>query len=225
MTVRSATGESQMTSFPAGLHLARLSDQPGSSHDAARTFCLDVIKEFYDFDYRADWHADLDSLRRPAVENHYSSLNRGAFWTLSRPDGTLLATAGIRHLGWKPLIVKAFAERYPDGESIASLWRVYVRKDERGRGLGTSLNLLAEREAASLGFTHMYLHASSDAAATLGFWRSTGYAEIGAFGDSIHFDKRLEPSPVGAGARRPLGAPKAFENGDLRSRTTAGDQT
>lgn len=216
-----------MIAFPDGLELARLSDDPGSPHDAARAFCLDVIKEFYGFDYRPDWHADLDSLSRPAAENHYSSINRGAFWTLSGTDGSLLATAGIRHLGWKPLIVKAFDARYPDGESIASLWRVYVRKDERGRGLGRSLTALAEREAERLGFTHMYLHASSDAAATLGFWRSAGYAEIGEFGDSIHFDKRLEPprEPVGADGRRHLGGRKETESRDRRSRNAAGDQT
>lgn len=212
-----------MTSFPAGHQLTRLSDDPGSAHEAARGFCLDVIKEFYGFDYRPDWHADLDSLRRPAAENHYSALNRGAFWTLSGADGTLVATAAIRHLGWKPLIVKAFDARYPDGESIASLWRVYVRKSERGRGLGTSLTALAEREAERLGFTHMYLHASSGATATLGFWRSVGYAEIGAFGESIHFDKRLEPAPVGADDRRPLGARN--ENVERRQRTASGDQT
>jgi hypothetical protein len=37
----------------------------------------------------------------------------------------------------------------------------------------------------------MYLHASSDAPATLGFWRASGYCDIGEFGDSIHFDKQL----------------------------------
>ena len=84
---------------PHGLSLARLEDTPSTAHDAARRFCLETIKEFYGFDYRRDWHVDLDSLLLPAVENHYSGLHRGAFWTLRDASGTLLATAGMRHLG------------------------------------------------------------------------------------------------------------------------------
>ncbi len=180
-----------MIEAPRDLTLALLPDSPGESHVAARAFCLDVIKEFYGFDYRQDWHVDLDSLLLPAPQNHCSASNRGAFWTLSDADGALVATAGIRRLGWKPLLVSAFAERYPEPEAVSSLWRVYVRADQRGRGIGGWLNGLCEREAAALGFTDMYLHATSDAAATLGFWRASGYAEIGNFGESVHFSKSL----------------------------------
>lgn len=184
---------------PQGLSLALLNDEPGPMHTAARQFCLDVIKEFYGFDYRPDWHADIDSLLLPAAGNHYSSLNRGAFWVLLDSQGNIRATAGIRHLGWKPAILAAFAHRYGDGRDVASLWRVYVRKEHRGQGLGNWLNALSEREAMRLGFARMYLHASSDAAATLGFWRARGYENIGEFGDSIHFDKLLENSATTKG--------------------------
>ena len=85
----------------------------------------------------------------------------------------------------------AFADRYAEPEAVSSLWRVYVRADQRGRRIGGWLNALCEREAAQMGFTDMYLHAASDAAATIGFWRSSGYAEIGAFGESVHFSKSL----------------------------------
>lgn len=179
---------------PDHLTLALLSNKPGPEHRAARQFCLDVIKEFYGFDYRQDWHADLDSLLLSAVENHYSAINRGAFWTLSEPGGDLVATAAIRHLGWKPNLVTAFAERYPNPKNVASLWRLYVRKDARGKRLGTWLNDLSEREAARLGYASMYLHATSDAAATIGFWTAKGYERIGEFGESIHFGKPLRRS-------------------------------
>lgn len=120
-----------MIEAPPALTLALLPDSPGEAHVAARAFCLDAIKEFYDFDYRPDWHADLDSLLLPAPQNHYSASNRGAFCDA---DGSLVATAGIRRLGWKPQLVTAFAERCPEPEAVSSLWRVYVRADQRGCG-------------------------------------------------------------------------------------------
>ena len=97
-------------------------------------------------------------------------------------------------IGWKPAIAAAFADRYGDGRDVSSLWRVYVLKEQRGQGLGSWLNALSEREAARRGFAIMYLHATSNALATLGFWRASGYKFIGEFGDSIHFDKPLDTS-------------------------------
>ncbi len=176
---------------PHGLALTRLGEVPGVEHAAARTFCLETIKEFYGFDYRPDWHADLDSLLLPAEGNHYSAHHRGAFWTLRAPGGEILATGGIRHLGWKPNIPPMVPGRYPRPEDVTSLWRVYVRKDQRGRGLGRWLTALCEDEAIRLGFDRMYLHATADAAATIAFWNAMGYADIGTIDDSTHFDKAL----------------------------------
>jgi GNAT superfamily N-acetyltransferase len=149
-----------------------LSEQPAAGHAEARRFCLNTILEFYGVDYRRDGHVDLDSLLLPAEQNHYSRQNRGAFWTLRDAAGAIVGTAGIRHLAWKPNLPAMFPDRYPSGEDVASLWRVYVRKDWRGRGLGRWLTALSEDSAARLGFATMYLHASSDAPATLAFWQA-----------------------------------------------------
>jgi GNAT superfamily N-acetyltransferase len=176
---------------PAGLRLVRLGDDPSAGHAEARAFCLDTIREFYGFDYRVDWHADLDSLLLPAERNHYSRRNGGAFWVLYGEDGGLVATAGVRHLAWKPNIVRMFSDRYPDGGAIASLWRVYVRKDRRGQGIGRWLTALSESEAAGLGYRTMYLHASADTPATLAFWQAMGYGPIGADDETAHFDKGI----------------------------------
>jgi ribosomal protein S18 acetylase RimI-like enzyme len=176
---------------PAGLRLAQLPDTPSRDHAEARQFCLDTIKEFYRFDYRREWHADLDSLLLPAIENHYSRHHRAAFWILRNQAGEIAATAAIRHLGWKPNIVAMFPERYPCGEDIASIWRVYVRKDLRRHGLGRWLTALCEHEATQLGYRAMYLHATSDALATVAFWQSVGYRIIDADAETTHFDKRL----------------------------------
>lgn len=181
--------------MPDGLTLARLPEEPSREHAQARQFCLDTIKEFYGFDYRRDWHGDLDSLLLPAVDNHYSRHHSGGFWTLGDATGEVVATAGIRHLAWKPNIVTMFPGRYRRGEEVASLWRVYVRKDLRGRGLGRWLAALCETEAAGLGYRVMYLHATSDALATLAFWQAVGYREIGTCETSTHFDKEIFTRP------------------------------
>ncbi len=183
-----------MTTVPAGpdgYRLRPLSDQPGVEHRQARQFCLDTILEFYGYAYRSDWHADLDSLLLPAAQNQYSSVHRGAFWTVLDAGGAIVATAGIRHLAWKPNVLAMFPDRYPQGEEVASLWRVYIRKDLRGQGLGRWLAQLAEAEAERLGYRTLYLHATSDAVATLSFWQASGYGFIGRCETSTHFDKRI----------------------------------
>ncbi|UWU15493.1 GNAT family N-acetyltransferase [Rhizobium sullae] len=176
--------------FSPDFHLYPLHDEGGAGA-RTRQFCLDVIKEFYGFDYRPDWHGDLDSLLMPPAGNHFSSLHRGGFWIVENRRGDIIATTGIRHLGWKPNCAALFSDLYGDGTGIASLWRQYVRKDMRGRGLGKKLAALGEKEALRRGYERMYLHASSNASATVGFWKSRGYVAIADDDETIHFDKLL----------------------------------
>ena len=179
------------TESPAGLIVKRLDDVTGVEHTAARTFCLGVIKEFYGFDYRPDWHGDLDSLEKPTDLNHFSAANRGAFWTLSDADGNIAATTGIKRLSWHPNVLESLPGRYPAPEKVATLMRAYVRKDLRGSGIGRYLTTLCENEARHFGYATLYLHASSDTPATIAFWTARGYQPIGTFGFSTHFDKPL----------------------------------
>lgn len=110
--------------------------------------------------------------------------------------GTIVGSTAVRHLAWKPNIPAMFPGRYERADEIASLWRVYVRRDMRGCGIGTWLARLSEDEAARAGYRTMYLHASSDAAATLAFWRAVGYVEVGTCTTSTHFEKPLAATPA-----------------------------
>jgi GNAT superfamily N-acetyltransferase len=188
--------------FPNQLLLTQLNDEAGETAARARKFCLDVIKEFYGFDYRPDWHGDLDSLLLPPGGNHFSSSNRGAFWIVEDETGEIIATTGIRHLGWKPNCAALFADIYGDGTNVASLWRLYVRKDKRAHGLGKKLAALCEFDALAKGYGRMYLHASSDAVATIGFWKSRQYVALADDGETIHFDKLINGKAVQATAFR-----------------------
>lgn len=177
------------------LALDRLADRPGARHVAARAFCLAVIKEFYSTDYRPDWHADLDSLTGDPDRSWFSTLNRGAFWVVTGEDGAVVATAGLYHLGWKPNLAEYLAASYPQPDRVPQLVRVYVRHDQRRRQIGRWLNDVAEDEARRLGYDRLYLHASADAPATIGFWRGRGYAELSTREAYTHFDKPLSNSP------------------------------
>ena len=174
-----------------GLTLSLLPDDPGPEHAAAREFCLAVIKQHYGFDYRQDWHGDLDSLLLSPEKNHYSAANRGAFWTLKAPHGAIAATAAIKVLSWQPTVLADIGPRYSDISKTATLVRAYVAKERRGGGIGKWLNELCESHARASGYSLMYLHASTDAPATIAFWKRCGYVEFGAFGFSTHFDKPL----------------------------------
>lgn len=182
-----------MFSFPEGFVLYRLPERPGMLHAQARRFCLDVIKEFYGFDYRQDWHGDLDSLLLQGERNHYSRSNRGAFWIAGEAgSGAIVATAAIKGMPWKPALAARLAGRYPNMDSIGSVWRVYVHRNRRRAGLGKALNTVMDRQARRFGYSRLYLHAEGDADATIGFWKSAGYLPFETFASSVHMDKAVD---------------------------------
>jgi GNAT superfamily N-acetyltransferase len=179
-----------MSEFPFNLIAAPLGQNPAISNEQARSFCLDVIKEFYGIDYNPEWHVDLDSFLL-TDDSHFSPANRGVFWTVGELNNTLVAAGAVSAITWKPRILEHFPARYPKPEIVAHVARVYVRKDWRNRGLGKHLDSLLETEAVRLGYSVAYLHASSNAVATIAFWRRSGYTPFGDHEDFTHFDKPL----------------------------------
>lgn len=171
--------------------IATLGQGPSAAHDEARRFCLAVIREFYGFDYRADWHADLDALAAGGDASPYAPHRGGIFALLRDPAGDLIGTAGLHRLGWKPALTARLAHRYPEPDAVGMVARVYVRRDRRGGGEGSQLLAAIESAAPALGYATLYLHASSDAAATMAFWRRRGYRDFGTLDFSTHFDKSI----------------------------------
>jgi GNAT superfamily N-acetyltransferase len=159
--------------------------------EVARGFCLGVIEEFYGIAYRADWHADLDSLLEDDPRCWFAAPHRGAYWAVVNPAGEIVATAGLYRLDWKSNLSAAFADRYPQPQDIAQLVRVYVRQDQRGRGIGRWLNAVAEVEARRLAYAALYLHANTDTAGTIAFWHSRGFETFASGEGTTHFDKAL----------------------------------
>src|SRR5688572_19167075 len=86
-TVRALEEDRRMilASIHPGLTLSQFEDDRSLAEDCRR-FCLRTIRSTYGYDYRPEWHDDLDSLREPAA-CHYTASNRGVFFVLRDADG------------------------------------------------------------------------------------------------------------------------------------------
>jgi GNAT superfamily N-acetyltransferase len=181
---------------------------------AVRLFCLTTIREAFGYDYRPDWHADLDELVDPV--HGYHPARRGAF-LVARWGGEIVACGGLRSLITSRLLVARFVPRYGDARSVGSIWRVYVRPELRSRGLGSRLALGLELEASRHGYDRLYLHTSARTPRSVAFWQRQGYEpfshDAGSFDSTIHLDKhvgdgidlRLAGQPARSALRVPLG--------------------
>ena len=179
----------------SNLRITKLPDEPDDRHGAARSYCLKIIKDFYDIDYTSAWHADLDSLITSSRTNWYSSLNQGAFWLCQNEAGDILGTCGIYNMKWKPGTLNRLISYYSDGAAVCQLSRMYIREDLRGHGIGRRLEAYAASEAGALNYRDIYLHADSRALSTLAFWDACGYVRLGFENELqiIDYNKKLHP--------------------------------
>lgn len=137
----------------------------------ARQFCLNMIKETYGFEYRKDWHSDLDSLLDK--NGMYSIYNNGDFVVILDGD-KIVASGGLRDIKTKPELYKQFSSRYKN-KKIGSIWRVYVHPDYRKKGLATRIVNYLENKAIELGYELLYLHTSKVYPIAINFWNSLNY--------------------------------------------------
>lgn len=127
-----------------------------------------------------DPHDDLKDLRNPA-----SSFDRngGVFWVADDDRGRVCACVSVD---------------FPE-EGVAELHRLYVRPDQRGRGLGSALVRAVERHARETGAVRMIFW--SDTRFTdahrlykrLGYRQTDGLRDLGDISSSseYHFEKDL----------------------------------
>ncbi|MEM9132321.1 MAG: GNAT family N-acetyltransferase [Actinomycetota bacterium] len=169
---------------------------PMSADDGPRlrTFCLAMIKEAFGFDYRPDWHADLDAMCEG--EHDYDSDRRGAF-LVARRQGVIVGCGALKRLEARPELAARFGDRYAEPDRIGSIWRVYIDPDHRCHGLGAELSARLEALAAGLGYDRLYLHTSANARRSVAFWEGCGYepflAEEGPDEVTLHLDKNVGP--------------------------------
>ena len=159
----------------------------------ARTYCLSVIKDTYGYDYRPDWHADLDSLTQ-GEESRYNPAKGGAFFIIRNHAGEIIGTGGIASMAYKPHFIELFGSRYQQPEKVAVMGRTYLKKEYRGNALSRTLVPMLEMAAVANGYTHMNLDCEAAADRLRRHWESFGFTTILINGSTAHYDKSVHNS-------------------------------
>lgn len=179
--------------IPTGLTISQWDPADLALAAQIRTFCLQMVKEVYGFDYNPDWHLDLDSLLLGEA-SHYAPANRGCMLVVRTASGEVVGTAGMRGLFWKTNMVEMFKDRYGDCQHIASNWRMYIHPAHRKQGMGKVLVALREMAAIGFGYTTTYLHCDINATRLRNHWEELGFTNFINEGQTAHYDKPLLPA-------------------------------
>lgn len=138
-----------------------------SDVDGARSVMLDTFYREFAYGYQPRWHADVID-----VAGTYLNDPRHALFVAKHGD-EVVATTAVRSGGpQSPPHPAWLAARYPN-ESTAQLFRVYVRKAHRRRGLARALVAAATRFVAQRpDYQALYLHTDTRIRGAEEFWRS-----------------------------------------------------
>ncbi|TKW61651.1 MAG: GNAT family N-acetyltransferase [Blastochloris viridis] len=177
-----------------GLTISQWHPSQTQAGEEARTFCLSVIKDTYGYDYRPDWHADLDSFAK-GEESRYSPANGGAFFIIRNHDGEIIGTGGIYSMVHKPNFIELFGkQRYGDVSQTACMGRTYLKKEYRGNALSRTLVPMLEMAAKANGYTRMSLDCEASADRLRRHWESFGFTDFLIDGPTAFYDKRIQTS-------------------------------
>jgi GNAT superfamily N-acetyltransferase len=73
----------------------------------------------------------------------------------------------------------------PLGDGVGELKRMYVRRDQRGLGLGRRLVAALAAEARALGLRRIVLETGSRQAAAFGLYAAAGFVRIAPYGEYV----------------------------------------
>jgi GNAT superfamily N-acetyltransferase len=163
-----------------------------------------VLYDDMHYPRRPDWQFDVDDPQRVYLDNPRHAL----FVATDNDSGEVIGTTGVMAGGPKsPPHPAWLADRY-DPEHTAQLFRVYIQRDHRRRGVARALVEAARGFIAEEGgYSVIYLH--TDAVASPGadkFWKAMDTVEIydargrGEASQAVHFELRLR-GPVDGGRR------------------------
>ena len=177
-----------------GLTISQWHPSQKQAGEEARTFCLSVIKDTYGYEYRPDWHADLDSLTQ-GEESRYNAVNGGAFFIIRNHDGEIMGTGGVYSMLHKPNFIELFGTaRYGDVSKIACMGRTYLKPEYRGNALSRTLVPMLEMAAKNNGYTHMGLDCEASAERLRRHWESFGFTAFLIDGSTAFYDKSIQAS-------------------------------
>lgn len=178
-----------------GLTVTRWQPHMAALGGQARTFCLSTIKDTYGYDYRPDWHADLDSLTQ-GESSRYNPASGGVFLVVQNLNGDIVGTGGAYSLTHKPHFIALFGGKYANPAQVACMGRTYLQKQYRGNALSRTLVPMLEAAAAGYGYTHMCLDCEASAARLRNHWESFGFTTVIEDGSTAFYDKSVHNSPA-----------------------------
>jgi GNAT superfamily N-acetyltransferase len=156
----------------------------------ARALVVRVLEEDLDYGYRPEWHWDIDDFQGTYVDNP----RQGLFVAVDEATGELLGTSAVRaggpnsppHPAW-------LADRYR-GDDVAQVYRVYIAREHRRRGVASALVGAVREFVDTIGdYRVIYLHTDPTHFNAVDFWRRMPTREVydgqGTDGSqAVHFE-------------------------------------
>jgi GNAT superfamily N-acetyltransferase len=152
---------------------------------AIRAFMLSIFEQDYGYGYQPQWHWDYDDLQGVYIDHPRHTL----VLALDPASGEIVGTAGLRSGG--PTSPPAPARRYQPSERTAQIVRVFIRPDQRRRGIARLLVDEVRRFVREVGtYDAICLHTEN----AVDFWQAMGCRIVhdGRAADpsepSVHFE-------------------------------------
>jgi GNAT superfamily N-acetyltransferase/ubiquinone/menaquinone biosynthesis C-methylase UbiE len=167
---------------------ARVEDLPHAQAVIRRVLMEDIKAP-----YTPMWHYDVDQPQVVYLENPRHAL----FVAIDDATGEVIGTTGVQNVPPKsPPHPTFLTDRYRPG-TTAQLFRVYIAREHRRRGIASALVEAARRFVAGEGsYSVLYLHTDASVEGAEAFWRSVavpvydGRADLGG-SDAVHFELPL----------------------------------
>lgn len=148
-----------------------------------KDFMLKIIKDDFGYEFNPVWHKDIAEM----IETYFKP-NSAIFFI--EQDDEVLGTIALRPYDKS---YPEFRDRYNSSNTI-SVWRHYIKKDYRGKGLGTSLINEAEKFAKQHSFKYVYLHTQRTIPGSLEYWLAKDFQITFEANDdlkTVHLEKIL----------------------------------
>lgn len=178
---------------------ARVEDLPGAQAVIRR-----VLQEDLGIGHTPMWHWDVDHPQPVYLENPRHAL----FVAIDDTTGEVIGTSGIQTGGPRsPIFESSLTDRYSFQET-AQLYRVYIAREQRRRGVASALVEAARRFVAGEGgYKRLYLHTDPKSPGAEPFWRRTARLTHdsrldGSASGSVHFELPLHTPLPGFGGER-----------------------
>lgn len=129
-------------------------------------FMLGIIKDDFGYDFNPEWHKDIVD-----IENMYINNPKSCFF-VAKDNDLIVGTIGAR----------PYDKEYPEfvgkysKETTLSIWRHYIKKDQRGLGIGTKLLKKVEDFAVKEKYKYIYLHTQKTIKGSLEYWLAKGFS-------------------------------------------------